>query len=138
MKKLIYVIMILFFWACSSGKVQHVDDFYDNGQAKVVMTYLIQGHDSIPLEEIQYHKDGSLLLKGSYQNGEREGEWLSWYPDGTIWSKGFFTKGKRDGKSWIYYPSGKLRMKGSYHQGKKTGKWLIFDEDGVVIGEEEF
>lgn len=124
--------------ACSSKEVQVVNAFYENGQAKIAMTYKVQMGDSIPLREIQYHKDGSILLQGDYIDGLREGEWISHYADGTIWSKGYFLKGKRTGKSWVYHPNGQLYMKGSYKNGQKTGKWIIFNEEGIVIAEENF
>jgi len=141
-KKLLILIIsigsVYFFSSCSSKKIEVVNEFYENGQAKIVMTYKVQMGDSIPLHEIQYHKDGSVLLEGDYIDGLREGEWISHYADGTIWSKGYFLKGKRTGKSWVYYPSGKLRMKGSYENGKKVGKWFVYNEEGVVVTEDEF
>ncbi len=126
------------FSGCSSKQVQVVDQFYDNGQAKIVMTYQLQWNDSIPLHEVQYHKDGSVLLEGEYIDGLREGEWISHFPDGSIWSKGYFSKGKRTGKSWVYHPNGQLRMKGSYDNGEKVGKWFVYDENGIVVGDEDF
>lgn len=127
-----------FFVSCSSKEVQVVNEFYENGQAKIVMTYQVKFSDSIPLYEVQYHKDGSVLLEGNYIDGLRDGEWISHYPDGTMWSKGYFSEGKRTGKSWVYHPNGQLRMKGSYENGRKAGKWIIFNEEGIVVGEEEF
>jgi len=139
MRKLLYFLsIIVLLSSCSSREIEVVNDFYENGQAKIVMTYKVQMGDSIPLHEVQYHKDGAILLEGDYVDGLREGEWISHFPDGTIWSKGYFSKGKRTGKSWVYYPNGKLRMKGSYENGQKIGKWIVFDEEGIVIGEGEF
>lgn len=139
MRRLVYLLFAgIFFTACSPKEVQVVNEFYGNGQAKIVMTYHVQFGDSVPVYEVQYHKDGSVLLEGNYVDGLREGEWISHYPDGTMWSKGYFLKGERDGKGWVYHPSGKLHMKGSYENGKKVGKWIVFNEEGIVIGEEEF
>lgn len=139
MKKLLYLssLMILF-TACQPVELQVVENFYKDGSPKMVMDYLVKMGDSIPVHEVQYHDDGSRLLEGNYENGLREGEWLSWYPDGSIWSKGYFSKGERDGKSWVYHPNGKMYMKGSYQHGKKIGLWLVFDEEGNVVGQNEF
>lgn len=139
MKKLIYLVLFAsMLSACTSKEIEEVKEFYENGQAKIVMKYKVQLGDSIPMYEIQYHKDGSILLEGEYIDGFREGEWISHYPDGTMWSKGYFSKGKRTGKSWIYHPNGQLRMKGKYEEGKKVGKWIVFNEEGIVISEQEF
>jgi antitoxin component YwqK of YwqJK toxin-antitoxin module len=141
MKKLfLFFIAAGIFTACSFKKeeVRVVEEFHKGGQAKIVFVYEVDGNDSIPVHEIQYHKDGSLLLEGDYKDGLREGEWKSLYPDGTTWSKGYFSKGKRHGKSWVYYPSGELRMKGTYENGKKIGKWITFNEEGIIISENEF
>lgn len=138
MKKFLGFFVLIALISCVGHQVDAVDSFYENGQAKIVKTYMVKGNDSITLSEVQYHKGGEILLKGNYKEGLRDGEWLSWYADGTIWSKGYFLKGKRDGKSWIYHPNGALRMKGSYKNGQKIGKWIIFNEEGVIIAEEEF
>lgn len=139
MKKVLYLFGIVFLLgACQASEIQVVEEYYKDGSPKNVMDYLVTGSDSIPVHEIQYHDDGSKLLEGDYENGLREGEWLSWFPDGSIWSKGYFSKGKRTGKSWIYHPNRQIYMKGTYEDGKKTGLWLVFDEDGNVVGKNEF
>jgi len=139
MKKLIYLSSILLLvTACQPVEIQVVEAFHKDGSPKMVMDYLVSMGDSIPVYEVQYHKDGSKLLEGHYVDGLRDGEWISWYPDGSVWSKGFFAEGKRNGKSWVYHPNGKMYMEGSYEQGKKTGLWLVFDEEGNVVGKNEF
>lgn len=138
-RRAFYLIGIIVVMAsCQAKEIQVVEQIHEDGSPKIVFDYLVQGGDSIALHEIQYHDDGSLLLEGVYQDGLREGEWVSWYPDGTIWSKGYFSKGERTGKSWVYHPNGKLYMKGSYQEGKKIETWLVYDEDGIVIAKKEF
>jgi len=139
MKKLLYISGLVFLLAsCQPVELQVVEDYYKDGSPKMVMDYLVKGGDSIPVYEIQYHDDGSKLLEGNYVNGLREGEWTSWFPDGKVWSKGYFSAGKRTGKSWVYHPNNKIYMKGSYEEGKKVGLWLVFDEEGNVVGKNEF
>ncbi len=138
-RKSLYLIGVLVLFAsCQPREIQVVEKIHEDGTAKVVFDYMLKGNDSIALHEVQYHDDGSLYLEGIYEDGLREGEWLSWYPDGTIWSKGYFSKGERTGKSWVYHPSGKLYMKGSYENGKKIGTWLVYDEEGIVLAKKEF
>lgn len=138
-RKAFYVLgAILVLASCQPKEIQVIEQIYEDGSPKIVFDYLLKRGDSIALHEVQYHNDGSILLEGDYQNGLREGEWISWYPDGTVWSKGYFRKGKRSGKSWAYHPNGKLYMKGSYEEGKKIGPWLVYDEEGNVIANKEF
>lgn len=138
-KKTLYLIgVLLVLTSCQSKEIQVVEQIHEDGTPKMVFDYLVKGEDSIALHEVQYHDDGSILLEGVYQDGLREGEWVSWYPDGTIWSKGYFSNGKRTGKSWVYHPSGKMYMKGSYEEGEKIGIWLVYDEEGIIVGKKEF
>jgi antitoxin component YwqK of YwqJK toxin-antitoxin module len=138
MKRILYFILMLSMFACQTREVQVVEDVNQDGTPKKVVDYILKGSDSIPQHEVQYHEGGAKLMEGSFANGKREGEWVSWFPDGQVWSKGYFKNGKRDGKSWVYHPNGQLYMKGEYKDGEKIGLWLVFNEDGIVIGKKTY
>lgn len=132
------LIIILLSVACKPTIVNVVEETFNDGSTKMIMEYEISYGDSIPIHRVDYHLDGSKRMEGYFLDGKRDGEWLSWHENGKIWSKGYFKEGERTGKSWIYYKSGKPYMKGSYSNGKKTGQWLVFDEEGIVIGDQTF
>ncbi|MCK5775616.1 MAG: toxin-antitoxin system YwqK family antitoxin [Bacteroidales bacterium] len=139
MRKLIILfISMAFLYACQAPQVQVVEDVYADGSIRSIVDYKISSNDSIPLHQLDFHKDGSKRMEGYFVDGERDGEWLSWYADGDIWSKGYFKNGKRTGKAWVYHPNGKLFMKGTYENGQKTGNWLVFDEDGNLISDTNY
>ena len=135
---LISLTIILAMVSCTSKDVKVVEEYFQSGTPKMVIDYKVTMGDSIPLHRTDFHKNGEKRMEGNFVNGKRDGEWMSWYANGVIWSKGYFEKGLRTGKSWAYYPSGKLYLKGSYENGEKVGKWLVFNEDGIVIGEDSF
>ena len=135
---LISLIIILALVSCTSKEVKVVEEYFQSGSPKKVMDYKVSMGDSIPLHRADFHENGETRMEGSFVDGKRDGEWMSWYANGVIWSKGYFKDGLRTGKSWAYYPSGKLYLQGSYENGKKVGEWLVFDEDGIVTGKESF
>lgn len=86
---------------------------------------------------------GSLLSKGNFKNGEREGVWEWYFPNGKIYYKsGYSSERKR--QVWIetnllgnehgiherYYPNGRLEERGKYDFGLKTGYWEKFYKNG--------
>ncbi len=56
---------------------------------------------------------GTLIAKGEYVNGLKEGQWTETNPDGTIWE-------------------------GNYHEGKKKGTWMHNSQKGELIRREKF
>ncbi|NOR86231.1 MAG: hypothetical protein GQ527_01340, partial [Bacteroidales bacterium] len=93
MKKILfYSILISLIVSCQSREIQIVEEIYQDGSSKKIVDYLVQGSDTLVLHELSFHKDGSKLMEGYFENNQREGEWLSWFPDGSIWSKGYFSK----------------------------------------------
>lgn len=100
----------------------------------------------------RWHRNGQLMSKESYVNGDMDGEIPSWWENGKQSSLGTFRLGKRIGswKFWDeqgrikfevrygdagtmqteFYPSGAKRATGSFDNGAKLGLWLYFKEDG--------
>ncbi|RLD64948.1 MAG: hypothetical protein DRI84_07855, partial [Bacteroidetes bacterium] len=46
--------------------------------------------------------------------------------------------GKMNGLMLIYYKKGSVRVSGMYQKNLKHGKWLLYDEQGSTIQEEEY
>ncbi|MGQ0827800.1 MAG: toxin-antitoxin system YwqK family antitoxin [Bacteroidota bacterium] len=81
-------------------------------------------------EEIKYHQNGALYIKGMMKNGKRNGLWKSWYENGTPWSETTFEDGKKTGKTVTWYENGKKRYEGYYINNIENGKWTFWDEQG--------
>lgn len=83
-------------------------------------------------EQIHYHKNGVIEMRGSMKNGKREGVWKSWYENGLPWSETAFTNGKKNGKTTTWYDNGKKRYEGSFNNDKESGRWVFWKEDGTI------
>ncbi len=125
--------------------------YYSNGN-KWREENLIKGVEEGSLTE--YNKDGAVILKGEYVDGEREGVWN--YDNGDdkeegsyqgglqngIW-KGWFSNGKLsyeinyvqgvpDGKFKTYYNNGYVREEGFYSMGSREKNWYKYDMQGTL------
>jgi len=89
-------------------------------------------------EYIEKYPSGVTRMKGSYINGKREGQWMSFFENGKIQSEGFFKNGLRDGKAIVYFENGAIYYEGYYKDGNETGKWVFFDMQGNKINEKNF
>lgn len=72
--------------------------------------------------------DGSVLAKGAYANGEREGPWLEAYADFTL--EGSYSNGDRSGEWVVRHGEGGVRAQGSYLEDKPQGLWTFRYSDG--------
>lgn len=85
--------------------------------------------------------------KNINENGEVDGESITYYKDGKLESKGNYLNGERNGYWELYWYTGQLKMKGNYKNGKFDGEWREYIEgnlhlvntycDGVLDGESE-
>lgn len=66
-----------------------------------------------------------LILKGTYENGMRVGEWKSWNKKGDLKSTVTYKKGLRNGDYKLYQPAGQLKEYGNLKNGKRSGK-IVF------------
>lgn len=86
----------------------------------------------------QYDKDGFLIDSSQYENNRLKGAGFKWYPDGML-SDSLNFDGEGNGVQLSWYNSGKLSAAGYWTQDTvKTGKWRYFDEEGVMMAEEEY
>ncbi|MBI3501061.1 MAG: toxin-antitoxin system YwqK family antitoxin [Bacteroidetes bacterium] len=70
----------------------------------------------------EYHANGKIKGKGSYENGIKTGEWVFYHPNGKTEQKGKYDKkGKPQGLWQWYYDSGNLLREETYLNGKREG-----------------
>lgn len=97
--------------------------------------------------------DGSLLAKGAYVNGEREGPWIESYAEFTLegayenglrnveWtvtdktghviSSGPFLNDQPHG-DWTYWYRNGFTAEGAFEHGERTGAWTVRDPEGNI------
>ena len=68
---------------------------------------------------VEDKKENGFLVRGTYQNGKKEGIWKTYDWDVQLWTKRTFKDGKLDGVSEIYYDNGRLENKVNYKNGKR-------------------
>jgi antitoxin component YwqK of YwqJK toxin-antitoxin module len=81
--------------------------------------------------------DGKIILKGSFVEGLKEGEWLESLDNGGMVNL-VFKNGKINGKI-IYRDSlSRVVKEGFYENDEPTGKWNEYDKNGQVLEEYNF
>ncbi|NVO18574.1 MAG: toxin-antitoxin system YwqK family antitoxin [Bacteroidetes bacterium] len=82
----------------------------------------------------EYYEDGSVRSVGTYDKGNRVGEWKFYYPNGKLEEQGKYNKkGKTDGTWDWYYEDGTLQREQSFINGLEDGEYLENDEAGKLI-----
>ena len=106
-------------------------------------------------EIIEFDSLGTIITKGLYLNGRKEGAWYYYINDHK--EEGFFVDDLKDGK-WTYsflngkrsfegnfingipidkhttyYQNGKIKETGSYANGLKDGEWKKYNFEGEVV-----
>ena len=69
-------------------------------------------------------KDRYILTTGRFNDGKREGRWLSFYPNGGLKSVVTFVDNVLNGESKSFDTKGKLQTSGNFVDGKKDGQWI--------------
>lgn len=70
-------------------------------------------------------KERYIELIGSYQNGRRNGRWISFYPDGKMKQIITFSQGIIHGPFKAFDSRGEEQVSGVYINGKKEGTWTL-------------
>ena len=111
-----------------------VKELYDNGLVKFEGKFLNgkkwtgigYTYYGIKLYEIkngkgyirEYNSDGTLLFKGNYFNGERNGEGKE-YSHGKLLFEGNYLNGLRNGEGKEYYDNSRIQFEGEYLNGER-------------------
>jgi antitoxin component YwqK of YwqJK toxin-antitoxin module len=96
--------------------------------------------DLVKRDDLYYEKftdapfNGKVTGKeqGSFNNGVKDGVWVSYWGNGQLFEKGNYKNGKQEG-AWVRYrETGQLRSKGDFKNGKLEGAWLAYFENGQL------
>jgi len=104
---------------------------------------------------IEYNSEGSVLEKGEYIDGlkngpwlyhvndhkeevyfidgEPTGDWLFTHENGNKLFKGSYLSGIPIGKHKYWYANGNSKEEGKYQSGEKEGNWKYYDEVGALL-----
>ena len=126
-----------------SNKREEIIERYENGNKKLVVTYVGKGSQEqvikkstyyktgkIKEEEnykqnelngpyYEYYRNGQISVKANFVDGLKNGEYTEYYYDGTIWETGRFINGDYDGEYNTYFANGNLKSKEIYKNGDR-------------------
>jgi antitoxin component YwqK of YwqJK toxin-antitoxin module len=85
---------------------------------------------------IQYSDSATIVTKGTYSEGEREGEWIEDIGDAR--EEGSYSMGLKDGVWQTYYRNGNLAYRGNFVQGVPDGRHLFYYPDGTLREEQNY
>ncbi|MCX6242043.1 MAG: hypothetical protein NTX43_09585 [Bacteroidetes bacterium] len=130
-------LMLIFVTSC---RLQHkvIEETYPDGSPKRVCIYKGKGENRELVRETTFYENKQMQMDGEFNDGKRNGLWISWYMNGNKWSEGTFKNGKSEGKRVTYFENGKVRYEGDYKNDQRIGKWRFFDENGKLLAEEDF
>jgi len=81
-----------------------------------------------------FYELGDYREEGEYKADKRDGVWKHFYtPGGKRRFEGAFLDGNPDGKHVYYYPTGKVMEEGKFSVGNKEGEWRHYGEDGALF-----
>jgi len=87
------------------------EDYHDDGSLRRRMTY--QNGKLAGMYET-FHKNGRPHLRGRYEGGKETGPWLSFYQNGVLETKKIYPGGTANITIEGYYPNERLQYKGHY------------------------
>jgi len=104
---------------------------------------------------IQYSDSATVVAKGEYADGAREGPWVvnvgdsreegnyimgdkhgiwkTYYRNGQLHHTGNFVQGVPDGRHLIYFPDGTLKEEQHYVMGRRDKNWRKYYENGSLF-----
>ena len=131
MKKLIFIALIVSFWACSTsgttdesvrgafsdlppGAIQ--EPYSDNDRMVRVSTYAA---------------DGSVLQQGDYLDGIREGAWTEFHPNGFVKQLVGYVNGLKQGQQLEMDNRGQLEARSTYYQDELHGDYVKYNRSRI-------
>ncbi len=127
-------------WFYPSGEI-FLENFFVNGKKHGL--------------SVQYSDSATIVAKGEYVNGEREGFWIenvgyvreegnyimglkhgmwkTYQRDGQLYHSGEFVQGNPNGRHVFYYPDGTLKEEQFYVMGRRDKTWKKYYENGGLF-----
>lgn len=81
--------------------------------------------------------DKTLLEKGTYHQGLKDGIWYSWHENGALKSISSYQEGLLSGPFLYFDRQGKIVQTGAYRKGKPHATWISYD-GAVKTGEKKY
>ncbi|MFP8489491.1 toxin-antitoxin system YwqK family antitoxin [Gracilimonas sp. Q87] len=122
--------------------ISSVSGFYKNGERDGRWVVKSVGKKSLELEYKNGVKDGELIkyfplsetpqLKGSFNDGSKNGLWSIFYPNGDIKIEINLTDDIYDGFYKRYYENGNVKLEGQFKKGDFFNVWTEYKPDGTL------
>jgi len=86
------------------------------------------------------YKDGVKLYQGHFKDDYPVGEFLRYYTSGRLKLKSIYSEQGKRRLTEFYYDERKsqVKAKGLFIDKKKEGDWLIYNESGILVSEEQY
>jgi antitoxin component YwqK of YwqJK toxin-antitoxin module len=133
--KLFLVVVILSFCSCNNG-ADNKPKPAEKTASMIQKDFTFENKtDSVVVngEQIRYHKNGVIEMRGMMKSSKRNGLWKSWYENGLPWSETTFKDGRKNGKTTTWYENGNKRYEGFFTNDKESGRWTFWKEDGTMM-----
>jgi len=121
-------------------KTYKVMKYYDNEQQKIREAYYVSdtAKEIAHGPYVSFYTDGTVKIRGHYQNNSPRGIWKYFYENGSLKMIGELSDSFNSGYWRYYYESGQKSMEGSLSGGKREGLWKFYYESGVVKSRGQF
>jgi antitoxin component YwqK of YwqJK toxin-antitoxin module len=132
--KLFTVLVVISFFSCDN-EADKKPGFAKKKEKVIQKDFTFESkRDSVVIngEQIRYHKNGVIEMRGIMKEGKRDGLWKSWYENGLPWSETTFKEGRKNGKTTTWYENGNKRYEGFFTNDKESGRWTFWKEDGTL------
>jgi antitoxin component YwqK of YwqJK toxin-antitoxin module len=127
-------------WYFKDGSIKREEEFYQGKSEGLFVEYdtlgeaIVKGSYFDDQKEGEwYYKVGDYIEKGKYVADLKDGKWESFYLDGKLKYEGEFVQGNPDGEHKFYYSNGQLKEINYYVMGISEKNWKKYDENGLLL-----
>jgi antitoxin component YwqK of YwqJK toxin-antitoxin module len=79
---------------------------------------------------VSYYPSGSVMSRGGFHDGRRNGSWASYYENGARVAEGFYRDDQPVGHWKTWYDNGINESEGDYVRGESAGLWIYWHKNG--------
>lgn len=126
-------------WTHRNGATWREEVFYEGREDGLSVEYSDTGTVVAKGQYIDGEREGTWIIdvgehreEGEYRLGQRSGTWKYFYRNEKLKFEGKYTDGREEGVHSQYYMSGQLKESGRYKFGEREGDWTFYNEDGTV------
>lgn len=102
-------------------------EYSDSGTVVAKGEYLTGEREGLWLIDVGNHRE-----EGEYRLGQRNGVWKYFYRNERVKFEGKYVDGREEGIHNYYYPTGQMKQTGRFKFGDKEGDWIDYNEDGTI------